>query len=198
LRVLAADTTRRTPTGRHSRASLSTPSLASFVRFTPPSSIALAALLALCACQPEIGDSCSNASDCSVQEQRTCDTTYPGGYCTVLGCEADTCPEEASCVAFQSVISSAPECSTYQARPRLQRTVCMKTCKNDGDCRGGYDCVDLSLPNPWAATVVEANVSGKVCIQPPPPPPTGDPAVCAPSAPPPLPPAFDAGNDAAP
>jgi hypothetical protein len=170
----------------------------SFVRFTSPSSIALAALLAFCACQPEIGDSCSNASDCSVQEQRTCDTTYPGGYCTVLGCEAETCPEEASCVAFQSVISSAPECSSYQARPRLQRTVCMKTCKNDGDCRGGYDCVDLSLSNPWAATVVEAGSSGKVCIQPAPPPPTGDPAVCAPSPSPPPPAPFDAGNDAAP
>jgi len=168
------------------------------VRFISPSSIALLALLVLSACQPEIGDSCSNASDCSVQEQRTCDTTYPGGYCTVLGCEADSCPEEASCVAFQSVVSVAPECASYQARPRLQRTVCMKSCNNDGDCRGGYQCVDLSGPNPWAATVVESGGSRKVCTLPPPPLPEGDPAVCTPSAPPPPPAALDAGNDAAP
>lgn len=179
------------------------PSLAVFVRFNTPSSLAPAiplvlGLLVLGACQPEIGDACSNASDCSVQEQRTCDTTYPGGYCTVLGCEADTCPEESSCVAFQSVVSVAPECSSFQARPRLQRTVCMKTCENEADCRGGYECVDLSLPNPWAATVVESGGRGKVCVQPPPPLPAGDTAVCAPSAPLPLPPPLDAGDDAAP
>ena len=170
--------------------------------FTPPTFFALVALLALCACQPEIGDACSNASDCSVQEQRTCDTTYPGGYCTVLGCEADTCPEEASCVAFQSVISVAPECASYQVRPRLQRTVCMKTCKSDGDCRGDYACVDLSRQNPWGAIVVDPGASGKVCALAPPPLPAGDPAVCAVSPPPPVPAPLDAGNgpsnDAAP
>jgi hypothetical protein len=158
----------------------------------------LAALLVLCACQPEIGDSCSNASDCSVQEQRTCDTTYPGGYCTVLGCEADTCPEEASCVAFQSVISVAAECASVQVRPRLQRTVCMKTCSNDRQCRSGYECVDLSGENPWGATVVDPGTSGKVCVVPPPPAPSGDPAVCSPSPPLPLPVSLDAGNDASP
>lgn len=154
----------------------------------------------LCACQPEIGDECSNASDCSVQEQRTCDTTYPGGYCTVLGCDADTCPEEASCVAFQSVLSIAPECSSVQSRPRLQRTVCMKTCSDDGDCRSGYECVDLSRRNPWGATVVDQRASGKVCALPPPPEPAGDAAVCAPVAPlsAPPPPPVDAGSDAGP
>jgi hypothetical protein len=162
----------------------------------------LAALGWLCACQPEIGDECSNASDCSVQEQRTCDTTYPGGYCTVLGCDADTCPEEASCVAFQSVLSVAPECASAQIRPRLQRTVCMKTCARDSDCRSGYQCVDLSRRNPWAATVVDRRASGKVCALPPPPEPAGESAVCsAPVSPPPLPPlppAIDAGADASP
>jgi hypothetical protein len=153
---------------------------------------------ALSACQPEIGDSCKNANDCSVQEQRTCDTTYPGGYCTVLGCDAETCPEEASCVAFQSVLSVAPECSSYQARPRLQRTVCMKRCGNDGDCRDGYDCVDLARPNPWGAVVVDPGARGKVCALPPPPDPSGEAAVCSPQTPLPLPPPIDAGGDAAP
>jgi hypothetical protein len=160
---------------------------------------ALGALGCLFACQPEIGDECSNASDCSVQEQRTCDTTYPGGYCTVLGCDADTCPEEASCVAFQSVVSVAPECASLQLRPRLQRTVCMKTCSRNADCRGGYQCVDMSRRNPWGASVVDPGASGKVCALPPPPEPAGDSAVC--SAPaleaPPVLPVTDAGGDAA-
>jgi hypothetical protein len=166
--------------------------------FHSRSFVVLGALIGLCACQPEIGDECSNASDCSVQEQRTCDTTYPGGYCTVLGCTADGCPEEASCVAFQSVLSVAPECASPQTRPRLQRTVCMKTCRRDADCRGGYECVDLSRRNPWGATVVDSGASGKVCALPPPPEPAGNPAVC--SAPPvavPPAPTLDAGGDAA-
>jgi hypothetical protein len=163
----------------------------------PADVLLLAALGASLACQPEIGDECSNASDCSVQEQRTCDTTYPGGYCTVLGCDANTCPEEAACVAFQSVLSVAPECASYQARPRLQRTVCMKTCSGNGDCRGGYECVDLSGRNPWGAIVVDPGASGRVCALRPPPEPAGDSAICAAAPPlPPLPP-LDAGSDAA-
>jgi len=157
----------------------------------------LVLLAALCACQPEIGDACKNASDCSVQEQRTCDTTYPGGYCTVLGCDADTCPDEAACVAFQDVVSVAPECASLQARPRLQRTVCMKKCSNHGDCRGGYACVDMARPNPWGANVVDPGARGKVCALPPPPDAVGEAAVCSPQSPLPPPPALDAGGDAA-
>jgi hypothetical protein len=89
----------------------------------------------------------------------------------------------------------APECASLQVRPRLQRTVCMKKCSRDADCRGGYDCIDLSRRNPWAATVVDPRVSGKVCTLPPPPEPAGDSAVCsAPVLPAPV---LDAGGDAA-
>jgi hypothetical protein len=157
--------------------------------------IALAGTLA---CQPGIGDSCSNASDCSVQEQRTCDTTFPGGYCTVLGCDADTCPEEAACIAFQSVVSVASECSSLQGRPRLERTVCMKKCSNNSDCRGGYRCIDMAGPNPWGAAVLDPGARGKVCALPPPPPPSGDSAVCSTQLPPiEVPAPLDAGSDAA-
>jgi hypothetical protein len=156
------------------------------------------ALAGTLACQPSIGDSCSNASDCSVQEQRTCDTTVPDGYCTVLGCDADTCPEEAACIGYQSVISTAPECSSVQTRPRLQRTVCMKKCKHNSDCRGGYACIDMSGPNPWGATVIDPGARGKVCTLAPPPPPQGDSAVCSTSLTPvPAPAPLDAGSDAA-
>lgn len=143
------------------------------------SAVALAAAL-LWSCQPEIGDSCSNAGDCSVQEQRTCDTTFPGGYCTVLGCSAGTCPGEAVCIGYQSVLSVAPECASLQARPRLQRTVCLLSCTKDSDCRGGdYACVDMAVRNPWGALVVDRGASGKVCALRPPPDPVGETAVCS-------------------
>jgi hypothetical protein len=150
---------------------------------TSPRVFLLLVGLALGACQPSIGDSCSNASDCSVQDQRTCDTTFPGGYCTVLGCGADDCPSEAACVGFQSVISVAAECASFQTRPRLQRSVCMLSCSKNSDCRGDYECVDMSLPNPWGAVVVDRSANGKVCALPPPPAPTGETAVCSAAGP---------------
>lgn len=158
-------------------------------------------MVALFGCQPEIGDSCSTASDCSVQDQRTCDTTYPGGYCTVFGCGADTCPEEATCIGFQSVTSVAPECASLSARPRLQRTACMRSCERNSDCRGGYVCVDLIQSNPWGALVVDRSSDGRVCVLPPPEAPSGAADVCAYSPAPeqePLPDPSDAGMDAAP
>ena len=82
-------------------------------------------------CAPEIGDECDTALDCSSQGSRQCDRTQPGGYCTILGCERGTCPEESVCVKF---------------RPSLERiavTYCMAECETDSDCRGdeGYECV---------------------------------------------------------
>jgi hypothetical protein len=170
--------------------------------FVPPSLRSLLAAFALFifACQPEIGDSCSNASDCSVQDQRTCDTTFPGGYCTVFGCGADTCPEESTCVGFQSVLSIAPECSDIAVRPRLQRTACMRSCSRNSDCRGGYACVDVSLANPWGALVIDSSARGRVCALLPPESPVGETGVCEHGTPvdvPPLDvPPLDAGSDA--
>ncbi len=31
----------------------------------------------------------------------------------------------------------------------------MAMCDDDGDCRPGYDCVDLTKKNIWSATVIE-------------------------------------------
>jgi hypothetical protein len=147
------------------------------------------------ACQPEIGDSCSNASDCSVQDQRTCDTTFPGGYCTVFGCGADTCPDESTCIGFQSVLSIAPECADIAVRPRLQRTACMFSCSRDSDCRGGYVCVDVAAANPWGAVVIEASGAGRVCALLPPALPEGETGVCEYGTLDPPPP-VDGGSDA--
>ena len=150
-------------------------------------------VFAALACQPNIGDSCTNASDCSVQDQRTCDTTFPGGYCTVFGCGADTCPSESACIGFQSLVSVAAECAEVGVRPRLQRTACMFSCSRDSDCRGGYVCVDLTQGNPWGALVIDRGGRGKVCTLAPPPAAVGDTAVCS-HAPPPEFPAYDAGG----
>lgn len=84
--------------------------------------------VAAAGCAPEIGDSCETSVDCSVNGDRICDIAQPGGYCTVVGCETDTCPDEAVCVEFRS----EPE--------RLASAWCMAGCEEDGDCRDGYLC----------------------------------------------------------
>ncbi|MBK9030990.1 MAG: hypothetical protein IPL61_06580 [Myxococcales bacterium] len=50
----------------------------------------------------EIGDECSSSLDCGDGTDQTsiCDQQSPGGYCTELGCDWNTCPDEAVCVRF--------------------------------------------------------------------------------------------------
>lgn len=126
----------------------------------------LTALAGAAGCKPEIGDECSVSTDCSSTGDRLCDTTQPGGYCTIYNCEPGTCPEEAVCVAFE--ISKSAVCDDPQMSSRLQRNFCMRSCGGDDDCRGGYHCVDMNDPtNPWAAQVNEYQpVNGAVCISP--------------------------------
>ncbi len=126
-------------------------------------------LLALAAvvggCKAEIGDDCSVSTDCSNAGDRLCDTTQPGGYCTIFNCEPGTCPEEAICISFKNSPSSV--CPDPQSGDRLRRTFCMRSCGGNDDCRSGYKCTDLGKDNPWKATVAEyGGVSGKVCIVP--------------------------------
>jgi hypothetical protein len=126
------------------------------------------ALLGLAGCKPEIGDSCSLSTDCSANGDRLCDITQPDGYCTIYGCSAGSCPKEAICVAFSSSVSNASACYDPQDAARLRRTYCMRKCKGEDDCRGGYDCVNMAAAdNPWGAMVVErGSVSGRVCAVP--------------------------------
>jgi hypothetical protein len=119
------------------------------------------------ACKPEIGDECEVSTDCSATGDRLCDTTQPGGYCTMFNCEPGSCPEEAVCIGYGNVLSTVPGCEDPRAGRRLQRTFCLKACDSDDDCRGGYDCIDMKRDNPWGAIVVErASKSGKVCAVP--------------------------------
>jgi len=98
------------------------------------SPLAIALVLAAASavgCAPAIGDECETALDCSSQGSRQCDRTQPHGYCTIVGCERGTCPEDSICVKF---------------RPGLERiaaTYCMAKCEHNDDCRDdeGYTCL---------------------------------------------------------
>lgn len=118
--------------------------------------IALAAL-GLAGCSKEIGDSCVLATDCDPNGARTCDLSQQGGYCTVVGCDYDTCPQEAVCVRFfqgtfdMPACGSASDCTpdefcTVAGKCALLSTetrYCMRKCNKDSDCRGGYECRTL-------------------------------------------------------
>ncbi len=128
----------------------------------------LLALVALSGCQPEIGDSCDVDSDCSQSGERICDSTQPGGYCTIFGCDPTSCPEDESvCIAFGNAPSVVAGCNSPNDVSPYVRNFCMKTCDGDGDCRGGYVCFDMSKENPWAAEVITSSPpSNKVCVYP--------------------------------
>jgi len=110
-------------------------------------------------CGQEIGDSCIVSSDCSIDGTRVCDNTPKDGYCTIAGCDYDTCPQEAVCVRFfsggfankpcgvQADCSLDELCSLdMQCVPRSAETrFCMKKCGQTSDCRDGYECRDFAL-----------------------------------------------------
>lgn len=129
--------------------------------------VLLAFVLLGCACQPRIGDDCRVNQDCSGERQRLCDTSQPGGYCTLANCSESSCPEgEGICVMFNSSSSAVSACEYPGKLSPSARTFCMKTCEWDKDCRPDYYCTDLSVPDdPWGALVVQKNPqTTKVCI----------------------------------
>lgn len=111
-------------------------------------------------CGSEIGDSCSIASDCASDGTRTCDTAQSGGYCTIFGCDFDTCPDEGVCIRFFAIGSTGLPCdpttediSTDDCLPEelcslkgdcvpraAEIRYCMRACEGSGDCRDGYEC----------------------------------------------------------
>jgi hypothetical protein len=131
-----------------------------------PFLFAFVALLA--GCQPDIGDSCSVDSECSQTRERICDTSQPGGYCTIFGCDPSSCPaDESICIGFANVLSTAPGCESLNRSSPYARNFCMKTCNDRGDCRGGYDCVDMAQDNPWGAEVIQRSPRNtRICIAP--------------------------------
>lgn len=109
--------------------------LARRIRFALACSLVLGALAstALGGCARQIGDGCGNDTDCSLNYDRRCDLTQQGGYCTIPECERNRCPGEALCIEFRGNES------------RLSRRFCMAPCERDGDCRGGYVCLEPTV-----------------------------------------------------
>lgn len=62
--------------------------------------LVLCAAASAAACGREIGDECTTAADCNPNGSRSCDVSQPGGYCTVMGCDEKSCPEEAVCIRY--------------------------------------------------------------------------------------------------
>ena len=110
-------------------------------------------------CGKEIGDSCIVSSDCSPNGDRMCDVSQHEGYCTIQGCDYETCPDEAVCVRFftgsfaNKTCSGIADCSLDElcdlnghCVPRSSEVrYCMKKCDSSDDCRDGYECRDIEL-----------------------------------------------------
>ncbi len=134
----------------------------------------VAALALATACTPKIGDECTVSTNCSAAGDRLCDITQPGGYCTIFNCEPGTCPEDSVCINFGTSLSTVDRCTPSQGNSPYQRSFCMASCGSDGDCRGGYKCLDLSgaldkdgkPTNQVGAVLAENSGSGKVCSVP--------------------------------
>jgi len=128
---------------------------------------ALLAVLGIVAvgCGKEIGDECVVSTDCATDGTRSCDSSSRGGYCTIQGCDFDTCPEEAACIRFftgnfanrdcnpASEDRGTDDCSLDELCSLVGKCVprssevryCMRTCGDDSDCRDGYECRDQTL-----------------------------------------------------
>ena len=123
--------------------------------------VLLSSVLAV-ACTPQIGDGCQSSIDCSINGDRQCDTSAPDGLCTVYGCEADTCPDNAVCVRWR------PDPT------RLTFTACMKRCSTDGNCRqaDSFRCVaagDITTTETGGDVIAEVvdedrNDDGRFCV----------------------------------
>lgn len=119
------------------------------------------------ACGHSIGDSCTTNVECSPTGDRICDTSQVDGYCTVEGCDVQSCPEEAVCIRFFPASFLSRTCNPFTegvvgvdvtpthactsteiclssglcAQRTSERRFCMLRCESDADCRNGYGCV---------------------------------------------------------
>lgn len=91
-------------------------------------------MLGLLACggdSPNVGGACTATEGCD--EELTCNTSVPGGYCTtscVTSGSTDECPDESVCDAISG-----------------NAITCVKICKSSADCRSDQDCNGVSGSN---------------------------------------------------
>jgi hypothetical protein len=81
-----------------------------------------------------VGAGCAADPDCT-QTNATCvlpntGINWPGGYCTVKGCDTAACPDGATCQIGHMGLGAA----------------CMYKCTADIDCRTGYKCCNVTAP----------------------------------------------------
>jgi hypothetical protein len=125
----------------------------------------IAASSALAGCSHQIGDECTTAADCNPNGSRSCDQSQPGGYCTVQGCDETSCPSEAVCIRYfpaqfltqpcnPAILPADCDPATESccradelcldgglcAPLSTELRYCVKTCSQNDDCRGGYEC----------------------------------------------------------
>jgi hypothetical protein len=138
------------------------------IRHVTLAGLALFAALFVTACGHDIGDDCKSSADCDPNGTRACDLSQPGGYCTIVGCGAKTCPEDSACIRYfpQQYLANVtaqcvPTCedldcpegredrcladelcldSGWCAKRTFEQRQCAKTCGGNDDCRGGYEC----------------------------------------------------------
>jgi hypothetical protein len=111
-------------------------------------------------CGKEIGDQCIVATDCDPNGTRICVDMDTGGYCTIQGCDYDTCPSESECVRFftgqfnnklcnpATEDTSTDDCSLDElcdltghcAARSSEIRYCMRKCSSNGDCSDHYEC----------------------------------------------------------
>jgi hypothetical protein len=126
--------------------------------------------MAASGCARKIGDECTTAADCNPNGTRSCDSSQPGGYCTIQGCNETSCPDEAACIRYfpaqyltkpctppapatgcdagECVPTPATGCDADEfclpeglcAALSQELRYCAKTCSSGDDCRSGYEC----------------------------------------------------------
>ena len=77
--------------------------------------VAAALVVTAGGCSRKIGDGCTSNVECSPLGDRFCDLASPGGYCTIEGCDIDTCPDSAACIRFFSLKKGQARCYVGRA-----------------------------------------------------------------------------------
>jgi len=127
--------------------------------------LAACAALAAAACGREIGDECVTAADCNPNGSRSCDVSQPGGYCTVMGCDQKSCPEEAVCIRYFPAefltLPCNPCCEDWPAQSPLPPGCAADSCPTGPT----YDCTadELCLERVCAPRSTERRFCAKSC-----------------------------------
>ena len=122
--------------------------------------LGLGVLATAAACRRGVGDECATSVDCSPNGDRICDLSQPGGYCTVDGCDARSCPEDSACIRY------FPE--AYLTKPP-----CKLLCEDVVSPQSATDCPNGTLDDcsadeaclPLGPNVAPANGSFGLCAR---------------------------------